>query len=459
MKKEKILELVRRGEKEEIRNLFLNDHPSTIFFLQILEEIGSGSLTPDRKLRKKLPYLVPIFRKVIEAPMENLLNLCQTFYSTFQGKPISLPLSLFGGYWLPTSKSKEEDLKKLFLLIRNLVTYAIIKIRSDEEKEQSKAQNILNFVSLFLLSLDEEKVIPSWRLFLEHLHLPEFSEILRQLFFTFACFEKPIKICFPLQMPPFPERLKEDSESYKWYLFVPDEKRPVVKDLYEETKSKIEEENQRLMDFLREISVEEIKSEILQLWQKIQDPLYGLRPGGKDRVKLSIPEITGFSSFYQISSLQFFLEKWGEEGPVVKVKVNISFFEREYSYFFTLQPRMTQIQGRIYLPEDPRQIIDLILIYLATFSLKKIVTGELYKEKKETKKRGREKTPYQTSVRPHFRKLPVNWQASEEARLRARDILRQELPPGKTFVRDYKKGVGEELDGPLFTLTANDLKI
>jgi len=167
------------------------DHPFTILFLQILEEIGSDLLDLDRKLRRKLPLLVPILKKITEVPLETLINFCQTFYSSpFNGKPISLPLSFFGGCWLLASKLAMEDVRKLFTLIRQLLTYAVIKLRSDEGKELRNAENVFRFVLSFLLSIDEEKKVPSWRLFLEHLDDPEFSKILKQILFSSCLLRK-----------------------------------------------------------------------------------------------------------------------------------------------------------------------------------------------------------------------------------------------------------------------------
>jgi hypothetical protein len=64
-----------------------------------------------------------------------------------------------------------------------------------------------------------------------------------------------------------------------------------------------------------------------------------------------------------------------------------------------------------------------------------------------------------TTVRPHLRRLPDGWKASAEAKEVALSIF-GELPPDKTFVREYEKQASLEPKGetnPVFTFTLENL--
>lgn len=450
MKKEDVVEMIRNGEKRRAEELFITDPTFTQFFIEIIKEIGEKLANDkiDRKIRRKLPDFIPVLKKVIEIPMESIFN----FIMKLQGWSFTLPLSLFGGYW----KISEEDVIKLFAIIRRLLTYGAIKARNDEERGATQAKKLCSFIFSFFLFLDEGKIVPSWRQLIENIEKPEFAKILREIFITLASLGEPVRLQFPLRMPDFKERLKETKNGiYEICLFVPTEKRSKVLQIYQDVVRKIEEENQWLEKFLLKTNIEKLKEKIPFLWQEIENPSYGLRPEGKDRIEIKIPEMN--YSFYQILSFQFFPQEW----PIVKVKVNLLFFD-DYHFFFTLSPGATEIKGRVYLPEDPRKKFDFLLLYLATLSYWKIVTGKIFSEKGliptaiGTGSGEKIKTTY---VRPHYRTLPKGWKSSEEAKSRALKILHQGLPPGKTFVRDYEKGKGEESKGPVTILTTQDLAV
>jgi len=104
-------------------------------------------------------------------------------------------------------------------------------------------------------------------------------------------------------MPPFPKRLKEEDECYRLSLFVPCDKKTEFQNLYEEVAKEVREENERVSTFLQGVNIEDLKRKILSFWEEIKNPCYGLRPEGKDKVEISLPEITPL--FFRWSSFQF----------------------------------------------------------------------------------------------------------------------------------------------------------
>jgi len=451
--KEEIEKMVRENDKKKMRENFFTDPQFTFSFFLFLSKAGKDFFTNtvERKIRKNLPNFFPFLRKVIEVPPENIVSLIRYYFSHSHFQKL-LPLyiispSIFGGYWLtPGNPQNEEDVKKLFALMRKLITFSILQMKD----RNPLGKQIFNFVTSFFVFLDEEKIVPSWRIFIDQLDKDQESrKILKEIFTNFFFLDKPVTINFPSKMPPLVERIKDDKDGSELFIFIPTN-RNIVQQIYNEIINEIEESNQKIEEFIKKINFEKLVAEIPYLWKKILNPLYSLRPDGKDKVEINLPELTTPFSKYLL--FEFYPIQW----PEVKVKVIIEIFKERYSYFL---PILSPTESEVKL-SDVAEKINFILLFLALLSYKKIVTGEMIKtgkgeKKTETEKMGEMKK--KIWIRAHFRNLPPHWKASKRAMENAKMILGQSLPPGKTFVLPYEKGSGEEDTQPLFSVSKNDL--
>ncbi|MFY9484100.1 MAG: hypothetical protein WAP74_00545 [Patescibacteria group bacterium] len=203
-----------------------------------------------------------------------------------------------------------------------------------------------------------------------------------------------------------------------------------------------------------------------QMWHEIIDePRYGLRTGGADRVKLNVSALQMRQIKY--TSLQLLPDQF----PNARAKLWLTEFDQPVSISFTLNPRLNSVNpDLVFERDDPRYgqiLIDRILYYIGLHSYWKIITGKLdavmgireVTQVRLVRQDGARAPLFRLfqQVRPHFRRLPEGYQASEEAvRLAAATIG---LPPEcYTFVREHERGYQEvENLPPLFTYHDRDI--
>lgn len=203
-----------------------------------------------------------------------------------------------------------------------------------------------------------------------------------------------------------------------------------------------------------------------QMWHEIvHQPRYALRTAGADRIKLNVSALRMRQVRY--TSLQLFPEQF----PLARAKFWQMAFDQPVSMSFRLDPQLNSMNPDLVLersdPRYPQTVVDRILYYIALHSYWKIVTGNLdsvmrVREVTEVRAVRQPDTganvfrPFQL-VRPHFRRLPEGYLASEEAiRLAAATI--GSPPHGYTFVREHERGYQQvENLPPLFTYHDRDI--
>ncbi len=197
------------------------------------------------------------------------------------------------------------------------------------------------------------------------------------------------------------------------------------------------------------------------MWWEIETAAeYGLRSGGRDTVKLQIQSMQQRTFLYEL------LQLFPDEFPRVKAKYWISMLGYPVSLTFTLDPNnptIAQEEATLDLREEGQRVMDLLLDHIALCCYWRIVTGKdttnlPQRTSVQSVSRRTRGERISHGVRPFFRLLPPGFQPSQEALQRARETLQRLPPPGRTFVREHKRGY-REVTGtePLFSIHEADL--
>lgn len=203
-----------------------------------------------------------------------------------------------------------------------------------------------------------------------------------------------------------------------------------------------------------------------QMWDEIiHQPRYALRTAGADRIKLNVSALR--MRHVRYTSLQLFPEQF----PLARAKFWQMEFDQPVSMSFRLDPRLNSMNPDVVCersnPRYPQTVVDRILYYVALHSYWKIITGKLDEvirireasQVKVVRQPGQRPSLFRLFqvVRPHFRRLPEGFQASEEAERLAAETIGS-LPQGFTFVREHERGYQQvENLPPLFTYHDRDI--
>lgn len=201
------------------------------------------------------------------------------------------------------------------------------------------------------------------------------------------------------------------------------------------------------------------------MWEEIlNQSKYWIRSNGKDVVKLDFDKLNSYT--HELLKLQFIREQL--QFPRVwarfwcKLHGNLHIEE----YLLGEAPLLKDYcQNSNLANDDPRVICDKIYLFIATHCLWKIATAQKAKttiKSSLSKSRSEAGVRATAEVRPHFRRLPEGYLASEEAKSHSKDLFGFEPPKNMTFVKQHLRNLQseyEELDKiiPLFNYSNEDL--
>ena len=195
-----------------------------------------------------------------------------------------------------------------------------------------------------------------------------------------------------------------------------------------------------LTDFLARLQPQAgvLAAQMSAKWQQLTaNPLCFIRQGARDKINIKIEELVdfGFHSFIFICE--------GCQFPEVKLDFLHLNFGTPYTFRFSMD-RTGLLSGT-----NPywQPMLSLLLNYMVVDCYHQIICGQKpgldnqvkHKVKKINQKQGGHTFVEVTEVRPHFRSLPPGWEASEEAAQAALEVYGRQLPPGKTFVRQFER--------------------
>lgn len=242
----------------------------------------------------------------------------------------------------------------------------------------------------------------------------------------------------------------------------------LVKDIIEQLRQELEDRQKELILLALWFADNRQKFDEIfsKMWQEIKtNPKHGLRPDGKDLVKI---DISGMKTF-GYTNLQFFNE--GLKFPETEVKYWLKENDLIYSLTLRLDPEKTRLVDN-FLKEElgPNHIISLmdqLLAFIALNCYWRIVMaqkGMPFSEdpwqKQATGKAKAERLSHAlaTIVRPHFRHLPIGFNASQRAIDRSLGVFKMEPPNGWTFVKKHDRGyIESETIIPLFAYSEKDI--
>ncbi|MFA7209457.1 MAG: hypothetical protein WC120_04190 [Parcubacteria group bacterium] len=176
----------------------------------------------------------------------------------------------------------------------------------------------------------------------------------------------------------------------------------------------------------------------------MEKPSRGLRSNGADHIKIAV------STLYASGIKAVVFHPEGYQFPDMKVRVMVSkwtphflSFEGELRGFELIVKEMLFVNGWFKNYTVLKEMLECIIIDALHRIV--VVQREEMKNSGGTKKTSRSASACEkervSEVRPHFRKLPEGWQASEEAKAWAESQQGWKLPPGRTFVRGhYRNG-------------------
>ncbi len=208
-----------------------------------------------------------------------------------------------------------------------------------------------------------------------------------------------------------------------------------------------EEGFRRLSDELRS-RFAEYRAAYEDMWLEMMvEPVWGMREGGLDCVRFSIPELR--ASGHRLVRLQprepfpnfhatYTMEKM--DGSMRQLEIDLEPSDLET---VSLGP---SAEGSIL------RWADRLLAFMAVRAAWMIVMG-LTGRKSDGKWTKNGKSNTGAVIRPRFRHLPEGYHASPEARARALATFRKEPLPGFTFVKQYERGPVQNSGEPLFAVT------
>lgn len=199
-----------------------------------------------------------------------------------------------------------------------------------------------------------------------------------------------------------------------------------------------------------------------QMWDEIEaDTKFGLKPAG-DIVKINVKSLRdNFWRYVQLlpgqDYMHFTARVWfylpGDVGRVSVIQ--------------KLSKRRLHKVSEFSQEQDFAAIADKLQQFVALHSYWKIVTGKVFKVKVKKTAGGEKKREHLENsflVRPHYRWLPPEYHASEEAIARSVAFRGAAPPPGKTFVRstvtteEIRASVSpDSFDRPTILYTEEDL--
>jgi hypothetical protein len=244
---------------------------------------------------------------------------------------------------------------------------------------------------------------------------------------------------------------------------IPDDLTEKIYRVFNRILDEIREDQQCLVDFVAwyKGNEQEFLNRQKEMWDEIiNQPKYGLRTGGLDRIKIGLAILKRKVHHYQ--SLQLFPEDF----PKAKGKFWLKHFDDPVSITFELDPLKDALSINFRFDrDDPRAIMNRALYYIALDCYHRIITGKHRKNPSKTllpasvakQQLGANITRFAV-VRPHFRLLPSGYHASGQAIDHALLGVGYAPPQGFTFVREHERGYAyiDSID-PLFTYSEDDL--
>lgn len=240
----------------------------------------------------------------------------------------------------------------------------------------------------------------------------------------------------------------DDHKVYK--LPVPDHLTSRVTALVDRLSQELVDRHQPLDTLISEFIAtrEKYNEKYANMWLDMMvSPRRGLRDGWLDSATINLPGMRDIG--YKLLSLN-------PEGvfPNFAARYLIESYGGRNSVQISLQPSDLQSVG---FTNDPRlRAMDQIMAFVAVSTMWRIVMAE--------PTRGSEngdgtRDVSGSIVRPFFRRLPQGFQASNEARARARQTFRTEPLPGFTFVKEHQRGENPQSGTPLFAIESEDFQV
>lgn len=229
-----------------------------------------------------------------------------------------------------------------------------------------------------------------------------------------------------------------------------------------------ESHTRRLIEFARLVSwfaayEEQFQEAAARFWDDIiADTKYGLRPEGRDVVRIDVTGLRGHGYRY----IQLFP---GQSFPNARAKVwiELELMGRRIYVEHALSPGPLRQVDPVSQPGSLDSATDKLQQFIALHCMWKIMTGRVFRvsvRKSGAGERKRAELERAFLVRPHYRWLVPGHQASERAVGRSVGEFGHEPPPGKTFVKseiEPERAVALPVDKarPVVTYTDEDLDI
>ncbi|MHB8830898.1 MAG: hypothetical protein ACYC44_02200, partial [Patescibacteria group bacterium] len=334
-----------------------------------------------------------------------------------------------------------DELEQSRVIFLNVLEVA----RNQTERIGDRSNSRSGLIAIMLLIESAARnATQTWTNILRQMHLSGDTGILKDLVELFP----PNGVGY--RVVPFglvDDRFKFYSEEQDTLFFpVPDD---LVTWFGEQLKQSFDENETREAEFERlcrgmEERMDAYRSIYEDMWLEMMlQPMWGLRDGGLDCVRISIPELRNAG---------YRLARFVPREPFPNFHVSFVFkrlvgSDREIE--MELEP--SDLQAVRQVPSEGPYLGDMLLAFVAVRAVWMIVMGVTSRGDGTSQEQGA--GGGDGIVRPRFRRLPVGYRASPEARARALETFRREPLPGFTFVRQYERGIAPQSSEPLFSVT------
>ncbi|MDD5438028.1 MAG: hypothetical protein PHC70_02685 [Patescibacteria group bacterium] len=417
------------------KNLF-RDTAETVEYLYSLIEVAVSQ--PPGHIRSLIADVRRITRSLPAGRLDSVLD---EFISTGKDNFRSLVVLSLGSY--------PDELETSCATIERLLE--VIEPRN-VTVDYSQHGNGGLFALMVLMEASARNHTHTWTNILRQMHLTGNTDLFREIAESFSMGDFTYSVVPYSQVGDSYNFLGQTGESASYRFPAPD-------DLVEwtgqhlgrwfETIAARDERFIQLCDELQE-QMAAYSSAYEDMWLEMMlEPVWGLRDGGLDCVRVSIPAL-------RESGLRRIRFEPREPFPGFRA----TFIQRriggsERLFEINLEPNDLAAIGRTNEPDSMFTWSDRLLAFVAVRAVWMIVMGVTGRTNSGTWTRHGGSSG-SGIIRPRFRRLPDGYHASPEARTRALETFRREPQTGFTFVRQYERGSEQQSGEPLFTITDAD---
>ncbi len=432
---------------EETREFLLGIHTILCMFDKAhAEDIRTSRL--NRGHYRRVQELVATVRqKFLELPFEKADDLLPQFCRPEEsGEGFAMAFLLFG-----TPKRMREQAVARFTC---LVDHCRSKVGSAEWERNSAAWIL---ILVCILTASGTNGTATWEETLRYMHQTGDYSVLCRFIECFAAIR-------PTRFVPKAFRswcigdevlLVDEVAGNTLNLPVPDELIEWFSDALDEAYRRIHEQNQGIFHLVEVVqrNFGAYARAYEDMWLDIMvNPRHALRPDGRDRVRVTLPE------FVQFGHREIVLYP-RENFPDFRVRYIRHAHGTTHALEMALTPTdLSRVNVGGLAESDVAVGVDRILAFIALRCAWRIVMGATACTGEGRPANGGGSGA--AVVRPYVRHLPEGQRISVEARARALATFQTAPLPGFTFVRGYTRGEPDAETGePLFSVTADDFSV